>query len=411
MEYGLIGEHLPHSFSKEIHERLGDYEYVLHEVAKEELDSFMRSADFKGINVTIPYKQSVIPYLHEISERAGSIGAVNAITNKNGLLYGDNTDFGGMQALIRDHMGLDLSGKKVVILGTGGTSKTARAVAEALGAAQVLRVSRSGNEGSITYSELSASHRDADLIINATPCGMFPKCFDAPVSIADFPALSGVVDVIYNPLRTRLVLEARSRGIKAEGGLYMLVGQAVLAAEIFMDKKLPDGTIDEVYKEIFSSKENIVLTGMPGGGKSTIGNALAGLTGREVIDTDAEIVKSAGMPITEIFSRFGESYFRDLETEVIKQASQRSGCIISTGGGAILRDENIQALKMNGKIFFLDRDPSELRPSDDRPLSDTGEKPKALYRQRLPIYTGTADATVPVSGSPEDTAKAILGGM
>ena len=411
MEYGLIGEHLPHSFSKEIHERLGDYEYVLHEVAKEELDSFMRSADFKGINVTIPYKQSVIPYLHEISERAGSIGAVNAITNKNGLLYGDNTDFGGMQALIRDHMGLDLSGKKVVILGTGGTSKTARAVAEALGAAQVLRVSRSGNEGSITYSELSASHRDADMIINATPCGMYPKCFDVPVNVADFPALSGVVDVIYNPLRTRLVLEARSRGIKAEGGLYMLVGQAVLAAEIFMDKKLPDGTIDEVYKEIFSSKENIVLTGMPGGGKSTIGSALAGLTGREVIDTDAEIVKSAGMPITEIFSRFGESYFRDLETEVIKQASQRSGCIISTGGGAILRDENIQALKMNGKIFFLDRDPSELRPSDDRPLSDTDEKLKALYRQRLPIYTGTADATVPVSGSPEDTAKAILGGM
>lgn len=407
MEFGLIGETLVHSFSQEVHNRIGRYGYRLQEVAPQDLDRFLKERDFKGTNVTIPYKQSVIPSLDVISERAASVGAVNTIRNRDGKLYGDNTDFGGMQLLI-ERMGLELKGKKVLILGTGGTSRTARAVAEYLGAAVVCKVSRSGAEGAVTYEEAYEKHADAQILINTTPCGMYPKGDAIPVDLDRFPKLEGVVDAIYNPLRTRLVLEAEKRGIKAEGGLYMLVAQAVLAAEIFMDEKLPLEQIESIYKEIYDLKQNIVLIGMPSSGKTTVGKTLEKLTGRRVIDSDAELVVHAEMEITDIFAQFGEKWFRDLETQTIKSIAAGNGAIISTGGGVPLRQENVDALKQNGTIFFLDRPLSELLPTDDRPLANDVEKIKRLYKERYDIYCAAADHRVPVEGTPRDVAKKII---
>lgn len=407
MEYGLIGEHLPYSFSKTIHEYIGEYEYELHEVARDDIDSFMRAREFKAINVTIPYKQTVIPYLDGISERAKSIGAVNTIVNKDGRLFGDNTDFGGMTALIRK-MELNLSGKKVLILGTGGTSKTAKAVAESLGAADVCKVSRSKKDGALSYDEMYAGHTDAQIIINTTPCGMFPKEDVSPAELEKFNSLEGVVDVIYNPLSTRLVLEAREKKIKAEGGLYMLVAQAVLAAEIFLDKKLDENLIDEIYEKLYRQKLNIVLIGLPSCGKTTAGKRLSELTGRELFDSDVEIVNREGVSISEIFSKRGEKAFRDIESEVIKEASARNGIIIATGGGAPLRTENVHTLKSNGVIFFLDRDPDTLIPTSDRPLFDEKDKMKKLYEERYPIYTAAADINVKAEGDYEGTGDQVL---
>ena len=254
MDYGLIGEKLPHSFSKEIHEQLGYYQYSLKELKAEELESFILQKNFKAINVTIPYKQAVMPYLDEIDPDALAIGAVNTIVNRDGVLYGYNTDFGGMKALI-EHAGVVMKYKKVLILGTGGTSLTARAVCERMGAKEILRVSRRETDGAITYEQAYADHSDADVILNATPCGMFPKIFDSPIDITKFPNLSGVIDVIYNPLQTRLILSARERGIDAEGGLYMLVAQAILAAERFLGKKLDVVKLtNQIYDKIYFEK-------------------------------------------------------------------------------------------------------------------------------------------------------------
>lgn len=407
MRYGLLGERLGHSFSKEIHEKLGKYEYELIEVPPDGLDAFMKAKDFAGINVTIPYKQAVIPYLDEISDRARAIGAVNTIVNRDGKLYGDNTDFGGLEALIR-RMGLDLRGKIVLICGAGGTSKTAVAVANSLGAAAVHRMSRSGREGALTYEDACARHGDAEALINTTPCGMFPHTDAAPVDLARLPKLEGVVDVIYNPLTTLLVREARARGVKAENGLYMLAAQAVLAAETFTGEPFPADTSEKIYREILFEKQNIVLTGMPSAGKTTIGNLLAARLDRELIDTDAEIVTRARMPIAEIFAKYGETHFRDLESEIVKAMSQTGGRIIATGGGAVLRRENVDALKQNGVLAFLDRPLSALLPTDDRPLSNDAAKLRALYETRRPIYTAAADVIVPVSGTPEDAANLLL---
>lgn len=409
MDYGLIGERLPHSFSKEIHEKIGDYQYSLKELKPEEVESFILSKNFKAINVTIPYKQTVIPYLDEISPEAEAIGAVNTIVNRGGMLYGYNTDFGGMRALI-ERAEIELKYKKALILGTGGTSRTARAVCERLGAKDVLRVSRSGREGSITYEEAYANHADANVIINTTPCGMYPELFGCPMDLSRFQSLSGVIDAVYNPLCTTLVLEAKSRGLNAEGGLYMLVAQAVLAAQHFMDKELDTVKLtNEIYGEIYFSKRNIVLSGMPGSGKSTVGKLIAEQLGREFLDTDALIVQRAGA-ITDIFADHGEQYFRDLETDVIRELSSLNGRVISLGGGAVLRAENVKALRHNGAIFFIDRSPEYLIPTDDRPLADKKEKIMRLYEKRIDTYINTADYIIDGDCDPADVADSVING-
>lgn len=406
MDYAVIGEKLSHSFSKEIHEQIFDYEYEIREVSKEDIDCFMKSKDFKGINVTIPYKQTVIPYLDEISDRAKKIGAVNTIHNRNGYLYGDNTDFSGMRALILKNE-IELKGKKVLILGSGGTSKTAFAVSEDLGAREIYRVSRSASDGAISYDDAVKLHSDTEIIINTTPCGMFPNTDSAPVDIDLFPKLEGVVDAVYNPIRTKLVINALNKGIKATGGLYMLVAQAVFAGEIFTDTKVSEEKTDGVYKNMLKGKENIVLTGMPGCGKSTIGKMVAKSLGMSFVDSDDKIVEKAGKCIPDIFSQVGEKGFRDIESEVIRELSDLQNTVIATGGGAILRQENVDALKRNGKIYFLDRDIEYLVTTSDRPLSSDREKLQQRYNERYDTYLATADKIIKCSQSKEENVDMI----
>ena len=405
-KYGCIGKKLTHSFSKEIHARLADYDYELIELTEEEIPSFFADKDFAAINVTIPYKQTVIPYLDSVSEIARRIGSVNTIVNRGGKLCGFNTDYYGMKALI-ERVGLSLHGKKVLVLGTGGTSKTARVVASDLGAAEILTVSRRKADGNITYEEATSLHSDAEIIINSTPCGMYPDCESKPIDISVFGKLEGVIDAVYNPLCTNLVLDAKQRGIKAEGGLYMLVMQAVVAVEKFLNTSIEKSVADRVFASVLSEKENIVLTGMPGSGKSTVGKLLDP-EGYEFIDTDTEIELRCGCTIKELIAAKGEAYFRDLESEVIRDISAKTRRIISTGGGAILRKENIRSLKRNGKLFFLDAALTRLRATDDRPLSDTEDKLTKLYHERIDIYRATADVTVPDMETPNAEAEYIL---
>ena len=405
--YSLIGEHLPHSFSKTIHEKIGDYRYDLKELRPEELDAFMRRAAFKGINVTIPYKQAVIPYLDEISEQAEAIGAVNTVVNRGGKLYGYNTDYYGMKALL-GHAGIDPKGKKALILGTGGTSRTALAVLTDMGASEVHKVSRSGRDGALTYEEAGRDHADAQVLVNTTPCGMYPNLDDCPVDLSAFPDLAGVIDAVYNPLRPTLVLEALKRGIPAEGGLYMLVVQAVYAAELFLDRKIDSAVTERIYTEILNSKRNIVLTGMSRAGKTTVGALLAARMGREMMDTDQMIVGREQRAITEIFATDGEAYFRDAESEMVGVLAPQNGLVIATGGGAVLRQENVDALKKNGVVIFLDRPAEQILPTDDRPLADTADKVAALYEKRYPVYRAACDVRVVNDGSAEEVTEKIL---
>lgn len=406
MIYGLIGEKLGHSFSAEIHRRLGPEPYELTELAPEAVGPFLQERNFRGINVTIPYKQTVIPCLDAISETAREIGAVNTIIRRDGKLYGDNTDAAGLTMLLR-RTGADPAGKKVLILGTGGTSLTAMYAARKLGARAVIRVSRNGREDAVTYAQAAAEHRDAKILINTTPCGMYPQVDGCPVDLADYPDLEAVADAVYNPLRTNLILAARKRGIAAEGGLFMLTAQAVRAAEAFRGITYPEGTVDRIYRELLGEKENIVLTGMPGSGKSTVSAVLQARTGREAVDTDTLIERKAGKTIPEIFREEGEKVFRDLESAVIAEVSARGGQIIATGGGAVLRPENVQALQRNGRLILLERAAETLMPTDDRPLADTREKMDRLWREREPVYRAAADLTVKLSGTPEEAAAEI----
>ena len=355
----------------------------------------MRRAAFKGINVTIPYKQAVIPYLDEISEQARAIGAVNTVVNRGGKLYGYNTDYFGMKALF-GHAGIDPAGKKALILGTGGTSRTAFAVLKDLGASEVYRVSRSGRDGAITYEEAMRDHADAQILVNTTPRGMYPDLDGCPADLNCFPDLAGVIDAVYNPLRTTLVLEAQKRGIPAEGGLYMLVVQAVYAAELFTDR------------EILNSKRNIVLTGMSRAGKTTVGALLAARLGREMMDTDQMIVGREQRAITDIFATEGERYFRDAESEMIGVLAPRNGLVIATGGGANVRKENVDTLKKNGVIVFLDRPVEQILPTDDRPLANTAAKVTALYEEGYPVYLAACDVRVVNDKSAEEVTEKIL---
>ena len=405
-KYGCIGKKLTHSFSREIHSRLADYKYDLIELSEDEIRPFLQKKDFEAVNVTIPYKQTVIPYLDSISDISERIGAVNTIVNRDGKLYGYNTDYYGMKALI-ERVGVSLKGKKVLILGTGGTCRTATVVAADIGASEILAVSRRKSDGYIDYNEATTAHSDAQIIINTTPVGMYPDCESCPIDISAFNRLEGVIDVVYNPLTTNLVLNAKEKGIKAEGGLYMLVMQAVYAVEKFLDVEISQDVAERVFSEILATKENVVLTGMPGSGKSTVGR-LIDLAGFDFIDTDTEIEKRCGCSIKELIATKGERYFRDLETEVIRDVSAMNSRIISTGGGTVLREENVRALKRNGKLFFIDAKPSRLVATDDRPLSDTKDKLAKLYNERINIYRSTADVIVPDMETPASEAEYIL---
>ncbi len=406
----LIGGRLGHSWSAEIHRAFGRYDYELLELSPAELGPFLEARDFAGLNVTIPYKEAVIPYLDRLDPAAAAIGAVNTVVNRGGVLWGYNTDFGGMAAaLVRD--GIDLKGKTVLILGTGGSSKTALAVCRSLGAAQIFRVSRTGREGALSYETLFQSTLRPDLILNCTPVGMWPNNDETPLSLTRCQGPSCVFDCVYNPLRTRLVLEAQALGIPAVGGLYMLVKQAALACGLFTGIPVEDEQVYIICNSLRREQENIVLIGMPGAGKTAIGRILAQKTGREFVDSDEEIAKRAGKTIPALFAADGEAAFRDLEAEVTRKAASKTGCVISVGGGTVLRAENVRRLKQNGRLVFLDRSLAALVPSPDRPLGDTAEKVARLYAERDPIYRAAADLTVPVAGSPEETAEAVLAAL
>lgn len=407
MEYGLIGHPLGHSFSKEIHEALGKYRYELCDLEEKDLHSFLTQSDFHGINVTIPYKQAVIPYLSSISPRAKAIGAVNTVVCRDGQLSGYNTDFDGMR-LGLTKAGITIRDKKVLILGTGGTSKTAYAVATALGAKKVFKVSRTAKDGALTYEQAYQRHPDADVIINTTPCGMYPNSADSPVDLNRFTELSGVFDVIYRPICTNLVLDAKKRGIPASGGLYMLTAQAVRAAELFTGEAFSKDRIDILYRNLLQQKRNIVLIGMPGVGKTHVGSRLSELLHRPFYDSDKVIVERIGMPIADYFAQFGEEAFRKIEAEVIAELSQLSGAVIATGGGSMTREENVRSVKRNGYLVFLDRPVDELKTSKDRPLSTDREKVRALFEVRYPIFLRIADKHILSGKNANETAHMIL---
>lgn len=405
MKYGLLGKKLAHSYSKIIHESFAPYEYELLELTEAELDSFMKKKEFSAVNVTIPYKETVMKYLAAIDAAAKEIGSVNTVVNKNGALCGYNTDFYGLRALLINN-GFELKDKKVLVLGSGGTSKTATAVGRSLGAKEVCVVSRNGE---LNYQNVLFLHGDAQYIINTTPCGMFPDNKSSAISLEGFGALEGVCDVIYNPLRTPLLLEAKEKKLKYCGGLYMLVMQAVKASELFLGTEYPESTGSSVYEKLLREKENIVLTGMPGSGKSTIGALLSKELSRPFVDTDELIEEKAGITIPDIFSKFGEEYFRKLESEVIAETSKKTGLVVATGGGAVLKKENVKNLSQNGKIFFLDRPLEQIVPTADRPLSNSELSLKKRFAERYEIYQDTCDKRIPVDGVPQHAVKLILG--
>jgi shikimate dehydrogenase len=400
MKCGLLGEKLGHSYSPQIHNSLGSYSYELFEKQPEELAQFLQSGAFHGLNVTIPYKKAVIPYLTELSPIAAKLGAVNTIVRrKDGSLIGHNTDYFGFKTMVKAS-GLQVSGKKTLILGSGGASNTAVAVMKALGS-QVIIISRSGENN---YSNLNR-HRDAAIIVNTTPVGMYPNVSDSPVSLEQFPALEGVLDLIFNPARTRLLQEAKARGLVAMNGLLMLVAQAKESAEWFTGSAIEDEKISLIHQALQKKMQNIVLIGMPGCGKTSVAAKLAHLTGKEVVDADAEIVVQAGMTIPEIFAKSGEAAFRRLETQVLEQLGKRSGIILSTGGGCVTRPENYPLLHQNGRIFWLKRQIAAL-PTDGRPISQTTDLNK-LFECRRPLYEAFADEIIENNGTLADAAEKI----
>ena len=420
----LIGEHLAHSCSPEIHRSFGLYEYERKELVPAELGPFLESRAFSGLNVTIPYKQAVIPYLDRLDERAAAIGAVNTVVNRDGVLWGYNTDFDGLLSVLlrlplqnrREGASRPadlaegasaLSGLTVLILGTGGTSRTALAVCEALGAKEIRRVSRTGKEGALTYGQARTEYRHADLILNTTPVGMWPDSEASPLELSAFPRLRAAADVIYNPLRTRLVLEAQARSIPAAGGLEMLVRQAARSCELFTGLPVEAGLPEEICSRLLRNRQNLVLIGMPGAGKSTVARILAQKASMKFADIDEEIARRTGKTIPALFAERGEAFFRDLESDLILELSQSGGKVIACGGGSVLRPENVLRLKQNGLLYFLDRPLEALEPSADRPLGDTAEKIRRLWEIRRPIYLAAADRVVPVSSSPEEIAELL----
>lgn len=393
MEYGLIGEKLGHSYAKEVHEALADYDYRLWPLPTEqEAHDFMQKRNFKAINVTIPYKQLVIPYCALLEPKAEKIGAVNTIVNRDGFLHGYNTDYDGFLYMAKQH-GVDFKDKTVLVLGTGGTSHTVNAVAMDEGAKQVIFVSRSKKDGAITYEE-APSHSEVQIIINTTPAGMYPNVGGCHIQPADFPNLEAVLDVVYNPFRTELIMRAEEAGVIASGGLQMLVAQAVYAARHFIRQHIPESHIAPICEQIYAMHANISLVGMPSSGKTTIGRYLAQVLDRKFVDLDAEIEKAEGRKPADIIREDGEEAFRAIEQRITAQVGKENGQVISCGGGVIKRKENVRALHQNGLIVFIDRPVELLRVGGDRPLSGSLEALRQMEQERRPLYESIADITV-----------------
>ncbi len=402
MKYGLIGEKLSHSYSPKIHALLGNKEYGFKEIPREGLSCFMAEKDFMGINVTIPYKKDVMPHC-VCDNQSAKIGSVNTVINKNGTLHGYNTDYYGF-SYMAERAGITFSGKKTIILGSGGTSKTAASVAADMGASEVVIISRNSKDN---YKNLE-KHEDADIIVNTTPVGMYPNNSGLPVNLDIFHNLQGVIDVVYNPLKTKLVLESMDRGIKATAGLPMLVAQAAYADSLFFGKDKPDAVrIDEVIETLEKTCRNIVLIGMPGCGKTTAGKLLAKNLGLQFADTDVEIFNKTGKTAEQLITEHGEDYFRGIESQVLFELSKQNGYIIATGGGSVLKPENRKALLQNGIIVFLERELSELA-TNGRPLSADKDRLAALYSQRLPIYQALAHRKVKVVNDVLKTVDIII---
>jgi len=400
--YGLLGRKLGHSLSPQIHSHLCDYEYKLCPTEPENLDAFFADTSLKGYNITIPYKIEAFNRCDERSEVAERIGSVNTIIRRgDGTLYGDNTDYFGFSYMAKK-CGCDFKGKKVLILGSGGASLTVKLVAADEGAREIVVVSRSGEEN---YGNISR-HYDADIIINTTPVGMYPENGERLIDLSEFKKCKKALDLIYNPARTVFLLDAEKLGIDCINGLYMLVAQALRAAEIFTGKSIPLSRIDEIYDAIISEQKNIVLIGMPGCGKSTCAALLSQKTGRESIDTDS-LVEESGEKIPDIFARYGENEFRNRESEAVRSAGKLANKIIATGGGAILREENRIALRENSTVVFLSS-PVDTLATSGRPLSKDAATLQKMSEQRLPLYKETADFTVEVDGAPEITVRRIL---
>ena len=401
MQCGLLGRKLGHSYSPQIHSQLGSYDYRLFEKEPEELEDFLKNGDFTGLNVTIPYKKDVIPFLDELSPRAKTLGAVNTIVRRNGKLIGHNTDYFGFETMLLS-TGVSLQGKKALVCGSGGASSTACAVLKAHGA-NVVVLSRTGNDN---YQNLNR-HSDAALIVNATPVGMYPNVEASPIEdLAAFPMLEGVLDLVYNPARTSILLKAEELGIPCVNGLRMLVAQAKESAEWFTGEPIDDCCIEMIYSRLRRQMENIILIGMPGCGKTTVGASLANILSRPLKDADAELEQAVGRKITEILPTDGEASFRSLESETLLDLGKQSGLVIATGGGCVTIPNNYEKLHRNGTIVWLKRD-LDLLPTDGRPLSQTGHL-QEMYQKRAPLYARFADFSVENSGNPQETAEEII---
>ncbi|MDO4732832.1 MAG: shikimate kinase [Bacillota bacterium] len=387
MKYGLIGYPLGHSMSPQLHGLLGIENYELLPLPPENLEAFLLEGDFLGLNVTIPYKRAVMAYCDKLSSQAEDIGSVNTLLrDKQGRLHGYNTDYVGLELLAKA-LGICFAGKRVLILGSGGASLTCRAVAKNEGAAEIRVVSR---QGPVNYKNVY-EFRDTEIIINATPVGMYPNLEEKLLELKRFPNLEAVLDLIYNPLRSALLLDAEELGLPHANGLLMLAQQAKAAEEIFLNKEIPDSHSWKAKKALEKQMTNIVLIGMPGCGKSTIARQLADLCGREYLDLDILIQEQASCSIPQIFQKEGENGFRLRESAALRELAGKHGKIIACGGGTVLSPENRRLLRQNGRIYLLKGELSRLERRG-RPLSDSPEALVRLARDRGPIYEALADA-------------------